>query len=128
MGTLSRALVTTFFVALPSLCHAAPGDFDPAFGTGGVVTTLVGASSAAHATALMSDGSIVVAGSSDGKVLVMRYDSSGVLVPGFGTGGVVTSAIGDSATANAVVVQSGDRIVVAGSRTISGVSSVVLAR
>ena len=38
------------------------GTPDPSFGTGGVVTTPVGEESEAHAVALQSDGSIVVAG------------------------------------------------------------------
>ncbi len=102
--------------------QAAPGDLDPSFGTGGKVTTAIGASSAdvAYAVALQSDGKIVAAGySSNGAnddFALARYNTDGTLDTGFGTGGKVTTAIGSGDDrAYAVALQADGKIVAAGS-------------
>jgi uncharacterized delta-60 repeat protein len=93
---------------------------DPMFGAGGIVTTPIGTSATASALALDAAGRIVVAGTSDGHIAVARYDSGGGLdVAGFGTGGIVNTTIGTHDEANAVAIDPGGRIVVAG-RTQTG--------
>jgi hypothetical protein len=67
-----RALTTVLLIGLfllPGLWHtwqivlAADGDLDPSFGSGGkVVTALPGASEEAYATAIQTDGRLLVAG------------------------------------------------------------------
>ncbi|MGZ6527027.1 MAG: delta-60 repeat domain-containing protein [Actinomycetota bacterium] len=97
------------------------GSPDSAFGSGGIVTTIVGSNwSLANAMALQTDGKIVVAGSSSGDsyqaFTLVRYNSNGSLDAAFGSGGIVTTAIGSSVSqANAVALQPDGKIVVAGS-------------
>ncbi|AGL17800.1 hypothetical protein [Actinoplanes sp. N902-109] len=84
------------------------GTLDPAFGTGGTVTTVVGDAPGTHhdlpgAVLLQPDGKILVGGSSGygyGRNLysydfaVVRYTTAGALDPTFGTGGKVVTAVG----------------------------------
>ncbi len=101
VASLAGALV----VAAPA--SAAPGDLDPAFGTGGkTVTDLPGNVLRAPAVGLQSDGKLIVAGYTDdrlGSGFVARYSTSGILDDGgdgpggagFGTGdGYVTFDFG----------------------------------
>jgi uncharacterized delta-60 repeat protein len=94
---------------------------DTTFGTGGIVTKLIGSSGDYTYSALgvQSDGSIVVAGSpyngSKYNFALLRYTKAGILDTGFGTGGIVTTSIGSNNDyANALVIQSDDTILVAG--------------
>ena len=74
------------------------GSLDTSFGTGGIVTTPIGAGDdAAESIVLQSDGKIVVGGwtvGSDNDFAVVRDNSDGSLDTSFGTGGKVTAAIG----------------------------------
>ena len=96
------------------------GALDGAFGTSGSVVVDAGSQqSAGHASALQSDGKLVVAGfvrptptsPSVTATLVARYDTDGSLDTTFGTGGTVQLA---PDMANAVAIQSDGRIVVSG--------------
>ena len=121
VASLAGALV----VAAPA--SAAPGDLDPAFGTGGkTVTDLPGNVLRAPAVGLQSDGKLIVAGYTDAGVgFVARYSTSGILDDGgdgpggagFGTGdGYVTFDFGaPSPTIRGGAVQGDDKIVVVGS-------------
>jgi uncharacterized delta-60 repeat protein len=92
--------------------QAAPGDLDPTFGTGGLVTMPTGAAiTAAEAIALQADGDIVAAGTDNGFVTVARYLPDGTLDPTFGVGGVVMTPGGGG---NAIAIQGDGKIVVAG--------------
>ena len=99
---------------------AAPADLDPGFGTGGKVTTdFGGGDDAGNHVVMQSDGKIVVAGSSfNGShydVALARYNADGTADSSFGTGGKVTTDFSGSDDAGySVVVQSDDKIVVAG--------------
>ncbi|HSK72137.1 MAG TPA: FG-GAP-like repeat-containing protein, partial [Pyrinomonadaceae bacterium] len=95
------------------------GSLDTTFGTGGIVTTLIGSTSTARAIALQADGKIVVAGvSSNGTnadFALARYNRDGSLDTTFGTDGKITPPIGDgSEAANAVVIQTDGKIIAAG--------------
>jgi len=98
--------------------YNANGSLDPAFGTGGVVTTSFGGLTQAFAVAIQDDGKIVVAGStyspSIGDVALARYNSNGSLDPTFGTGGQVTTDLGGTDGANDVVIRPDGRILVVG--------------
>ena len=96
---------------------------DTTFGTGGIVTTLIGSSGDYTYSALgvQSDGSIVVAGSpyngSKYNFALLRYTKAGILDTGFGTAGIVTTSIGIGGNydfAYALGIQSGDKILAAG--------------
>jgi uncharacterized delta-60 repeat protein len=72
----------------------AGGQPDPAFGTGGFVTTDFGiVFERATGVALQSDGKIVVAGGGKtehvGFALLARYDAAGRIDPSFGAGGTI---------------------------------------
>lgn len=77
---------------VPALAHAADGDLDLSFGTGGVVTDPNPATSPDVAMALGSDGNISVAEIEGGDLQLLRCDANGVLDPTFGSGGIVTQA------------------------------------
>ncbi|MFB6843095.1 calcium-binding protein [Streptomyces sp. NPDC056361] len=108
-------------LALPGTALAAPGDLDPAFGTGGRVTTPLPGYAEGHDLARQADGKLVMAGlSSDGGFALARYLPGGGLDTGFGGDGVVTSDFGGGAhAANAVAIQPSDgKIVVAGTTEV----------
>ncbi len=77
----------------------ADGSFDNTFGTGGKVTTPIGAGNDEGTNvALQSDGKIVVTGSSfnasgNTDYVVIRYTSTGTVDSTFGTNGIVTTDI-----------------------------------
>jgi len=96
------------------------GALDASFGTGGTVTTDLGADEAGVAIAVQADMKIVVAanngwfGSGPRRFNVVRYLPDGSLDPTFGTGGIVVTPIGDSAVPHALALQSDGKIIVAG--------------
>jgi len=103
--TLALVVAGTFwFHAFQNSVHAADGDLDLAFGTGGkVVSNFAGT---ARSLAVQSDGKIIVAGG-----VLARYNADGSLDTSFGNGGrAFNAAFGES-----VLIQSDGRIV-----TVSG--------
>ena len=107
------------------------GSMDSTFGSGGIVTTLPGATSyfVLSSLALQSDGKIVAAGSSNPddfssqSFALLRYNADGSPDSTFGTGGMVTTAFttGFSFTTadafdaiNSIAIQSDGRIVAVG--------------
>jgi uncharacterized delta-60 repeat protein len=97
------------------------GTLDGGFGSGGIVTTDLGVGTDfAAAGALQNDGKILVVGggastSTPSDEFVIRYTTKGAIDLGFGTAGVVTLDFGGrNDAARAVLVQSDDKIVVAG--------------
>jgi len=132
----SNLFLTTLFLTsiLPGLTQAAPGNLDPSFGTGGIVTTPITTSGTfdanAYAIAIQPDGKLVTAGlsysyNSNFTVLtsvfaLARYNTNGNLDTTFGNGGIVTTAIGATDdTAQAVVIQPDGKIVAAGNSDAS---------
>ncbi|WP_329316775.1 calcium-binding protein (plasmid) [Streptomyces sp. NBC_01278] len=107
-------------LALPGTALAAPGDLDPAFGTGGRVTTSFPGYAEGHDIARQADGKLVVVGLSEGGFALARYDTDGSLDSGFAGDGTVTSDFGGgSHSANAVAIQPSDgKIVVAGTTEV----------
>jgi uncharacterized delta-60 repeat protein len=96
------------------------GELDPAFGSGGVVTTswATGSRDLLGGIALGPDGSVVAVGRTDGSpyedIGVARYLPSGGLDPDFGEGGLVKVSFGESDFARDAVVRPDGRIVVLG--------------
>ena len=111
-------------VGTTSSAAASAGDLDSSFGTGGKVTAQVGGYySFANATAVQSDGKIVVVGGqqplSGGccyEFAIARYTSAGALDASFGTGGrlITRASPFTNDYANAVAIQSDGKIVVGG--------------
>jgi hypothetical protein len=62
VGARQRARIVGLFViwllvpGLPAPTRAAPGQLDPTFGPGGTITTNVGLTGSAYATAVQPDG------------------------------------------------------------------------
>ncbi|MCP4284941.1 MAG: hypothetical protein GY792_10880, partial [Gammaproteobacteria bacterium] len=89
-------------------------------GSDGIVTTPIGSGDdGGNSTYVQSDGKILVAGythnGSDLDFALTRYNTDGSLDTSFGTGGIVTQDFGyGDDLAQSVIVQSDDKIVVAG--------------
>ncbi|MGI8481346.1 MAG: hypothetical protein ACR2MF_04680 [Chthoniobacterales bacterium] len=134
---LPRLLCPALLWAFSYTAQAAPGDLDPTFGSGGVVTTPFpngqGGFFTAFTTgsALQKDGKIIVVGEvnfpgSGGDVyepFVARYNTDGTLDATFGSGGIVYTqflAPGQDPTKTpngafiAVAVQPDGKIIAAG--------------
>jgi len=102
--------------------YATPGALDPAFGSGGLVTTDVGGNlnSVADAVAVQpADGRIVVGGSTQlasGRwcFFVARYLPDGSSDPSFGSGGITITDLGSDADASAMTLTADGHILVAG--------------
>lgn len=97
---------------------AAPGDLDPAFGTGGIAR-IEGSVGSPTAIAVQPDGRIVAVGSARGATGsdwgLARFRPDGGPDASFGAGGVMTTDFGgDFDVAAAVALQADGRIVVAG--------------
>jgi uncharacterized delta-60 repeat protein len=103
---------------LEDRCLLSPGQLDTTFGSGGSVTSLLGSSSFAYATALQSDGKILAAGQatvgSGYQFGLARYTTSGSLDTSFGSSGTVTTKIGSGGFAWATAVQPTDGKIVLG--------------
>jgi len=129
LGKISLVSLMTMFSLISPSAAFADGLLDTTFGTGGKVTTPIGASGdEAKSVVLQSDGKIVVAGhahnGTNDDFAVARYNTDGVLDTTFGTGGIVTTPIGTSTDkANSVVLQSDGKIVVAGYARISSTAN-----
>jgi uncharacterized delta-60 repeat protein len=95
------------------------GSLDTTFNTVGYVTQLIGSGVTASAVGVQSTGKIIVAGTSVNSGVpaftVARFTSAGALDSGtFGTGGFTTTNIGNISIIKAIIVDSSDKIVVAG--------------
>ncbi len=109
------------------------GSLDTTFGTNGIVRTSVGDQDFGNAIAVQSDGKIIITGttvSSSTEFLLIRYLTNGNLDTTFGSAaiGIVTTLIGSGANANAIGLQSDDKIVVTGSAVINGQSQFAIVR
>jgi uncharacterized delta-60 repeat protein len=114
---------------------AAPGDLDPTFGSGGIVITR-GSNLihlfAASATAIQSDGKIIVVGTgiiitqNYSHFTVARYNTDGSLDTSFGGTGIVITPVGNfDSRASSVAIQSDGKIVAAGNSGSGGSFAIV---
>jgi uncharacterized delta-60 repeat protein len=118
---LALVIVLAVAAALPGAAGAAPGDLDPSFGDGGIVTTAFPDGHAhGSAVAVLPNGKIVVAGdsivpSAGNDFALARYLPDGSLDPVFdGDGRAVTDFSGFADVATGVALQPDGRIVAAG--------------
>lgn len=116
------ALVVAIGVAAASVssAEAAPGELDPSFGSGGIVSSSTGITAD---IATEADGKIVAVSQHEScaptcqtEFLVERFNEDGSLDSSFGTGGVVlTNFPGSSeAAASSVIVEPGGKLLVGG--------------
>lgn len=131
----SAALICAIGLVAPTSASAAPGDLDPTFGTGGMVTTDIGGVTQVNGAAVQADGRIVIAGftavpaTGKGSFVVARYTSSGALDSSFGTAGKSVTSMGKDARAFGMTLQADGRIVAAGyTQVTSGKKSFALTR
>ena len=108
--------------------HAAAGDLDCRFATGGIQVLDFGSVNTFLDAGLQSDGKIVTVGFSGDSIRLSRFLADGSLDPTFGTSGTVAHAFTDLSFAGALAIDSLDRIVVAGRVTVSGDSEVFVSR
>jgi uncharacterized delta-60 repeat protein len=103
--------------ALEARCLFSAGPLDPTFGSGGIVTSVLGSGSFAYATALQSDGKILAAGQATvakgNQFALARYTTNGSLDSTFGSGGKVTTKVAGG-SARALAIQPGDGKIVLG--------------
>jgi uncharacterized delta-60 repeat protein len=104
------------------------GSLDPAFGSGGKLTTDFGGFDSAVAVAVQPDGKIVAAGlrrpfvGGAADVAIARYAPDGSLDATFGSGGKVTTALpgGSDGLAADIAVQPDGKLVVVGMAQAAG--------
>jgi len=112
---LAAASVLALVGVVVPAAYAAAGDLDPTFGGDGTVTTSFVGYDGISAVAVQADGKIVVAGYTGGNDFgVARLLGNGNLDTSFDGDGKVTIDFGGYDGANAVAIQSDDKIVVAG--------------
>jgi uncharacterized delta-60 repeat protein len=125
-------LTLTALIVLPGPVLANDGELDGTFGVGGRVSSRI--LDFPNATAIQSDGKIVVAGltgrGASADFALARYNFNGSLDPTFGSQGRVTTDFGGHGdSARALAIQSDGRIVAAGSaQDIYGTYGFALAR
>jgi len=95
------------------------GSLDASFGSGGIVVTSSAIFDAGNALVLQRDAKIVIlSGSEDvfggALIAVLRYNADGSVDSSFGDEGRVLTDFGSVAIANALALQSDDKLVVAG--------------
>jgi uncharacterized delta-60 repeat protein len=102
------------------------GSLDNSFDTDGRVTTnFAGANDFGYSVAIQADGKILVGGQSlngaNNDFGLARYNPNGSLDLSFGTGGLVTTDLGSTGDIGwSVAIQGDEKVVVAGSNSLSG--------
>jgi uncharacterized delta-60 repeat protein len=133
VGEILLAACLLALLLIPS-AQATPGALDPSFGTGGEVTTAIGAGTdISGGVVLQADGKLVAAGyswnGSDFDFALARYNPDGSLDTGFNGTGKVTTAIGSGRDVSwALALQPDGKIVVAGSSNNGSDDDFALAR
>src|SRR3954453_20337878 len=101
-AAIAATLILAALAAAPASAAAPrPGQLDPSFGSGGVVTTAFNRSvpwkATAEAALRQPDGKMVIVadamGGYPGQLLVARYEADGSLDPTFGSGGIATTPL-----------------------------------
>lgn len=107
---------STIWDDLTVVRYNANGSLDTSFGNGGIVRLERTTHTNIHDVALLSDGSILLAGAEGNSTLLARMTPSGALDASFGTGGVVLTAQPgmEFAYFRTVMIQNDGRILVAG--------------
>jgi uncharacterized delta-60 repeat protein len=122
------AVVALLFLAVPARPALAGGEFDPAFGVGGVASAPISGHTHAQDVAVQPDGRIVAVGAAPSYVgytythpVIARFLPNGAMDPSFGVGGVVHTEVLDEIYA--VALQPDGKIVVVGPKGVLTVSA-----
>jgi uncharacterized delta-60 repeat protein len=121
-GIVSTLLVIGVLASASASAQASPGDLDPSFGTGGLVTTdFGGRGDFGLAVAVQPDGKIVTVGNSSAvgvfsvSFALSRHNPDGTLDTTFGSGGTVLTSFGGNLSAAAdVAIQPDGKLVAVG--------------
>jgi uncharacterized delta-60 repeat protein len=110
-------------LVLVGVAGAAPGDLDPSFGDGGIVTTSIGTFGAeASSLVRQEDGKLVAAGwvwaGSQSDFALVRYRRNGALDKSFGLDGIARRSFSDQDRANALAIQADGKLVAAGTARV----------
>ena len=129
---LVQCTIAMTIVGTPA--NAAPGDLDPSFGSGGMVTTdFSGAFDKVEDLAIQPDGKIIAVGLADnfpntGDFGLARYNPDGSLDLSFGSGGIVTTDFGGFEEIGSAAIQPDGKIVAVGRVLANSTSQFALAR
>jgi uncharacterized delta-60 repeat protein len=108
------------------------GTSDGSFGSGGIVTTVIGTDARIQSIALQTDGKIVVAGfavvSGIKQFVIARYNTDGSLDTNFNASGIVLTNIQDHSVAYAIAIQTDGKIVAGGYSISPNAEQFALAR
>jgi uncharacterized delta-60 repeat protein len=112
--------------------YTTHGVLDTTFNSFGYVTTLVGTSCQANDLVLQSNGNIIVTGKTAfnnvENIIVARYTTNGILDTSFGTAGYNTMLAGTNSTANSLLLQTDQKILVTGQAIVSDIPQVIVGR
>jgi uncharacterized delta-60 repeat protein len=122
MRRLILAAVLAAALGIPSGAQAAPGDLDPSFGAGGVITTQAGRDDYGRDVVVDAAGRTVVLGHSEtftvdqSSIAISRYTKAGMPDATFGGDGLVVLNLGSQTLdfGKAVAVDPNGRIVIVG--------------
>jgi uncharacterized delta-60 repeat protein len=131
---LSMGVCAVLGYLLGSTATAAPGQLDPTFGSGGTsIIPVTPRTDSAYAVAIQPDGKLVLTGdcqmvqSTRWELCLARLLADGTPDPTFGNAGTMRTALSGDAHANAVLVMSDGKIVIAGVCQPSGIRTSCLA-
>lgn len=98
------------------------------FGNNGLALISIPGSEIAHGGIVQADNKIVVVGAKDSHYMVMRVDASGALDTTFNTTGYERLELGTASEAQAIVVDSSERILIGGLFVMNGNNELILER
>lgn len=128
-GRIANSGPTVFVIVR----YNANGSIDTGFGTNGSTKiNYYNSLDEAKGVAIQGDGKIVVAGTalngSVREIALARLNKNGTLDTGFGSGGKTTTGIGTKVFGDLMAVQPDNKILVAGSATVSNINRFSVAR
>lgn len=114
MKTLLNITFLIIFFPLIDLIAQTPGELDPDFGTGGIVSTFDSGDEESNAIIVQPDGKILIAAESNGHFSVFRFNADGSVDLSFNEEGFTWTNIGTADIPFDIALQPDNKIVVAG--------------
>ncbi len=130
-GLMILAFILVFQSGYGKMIFADPGDLDPGFGSGGLVSADIGGFDTAIDVAIQSNKQIVISGATFGSetnFVLARYDSTGQVDNTFGTNGIVQTNLSSVDIGREIAIQTDGKIIVGGSTEINGNKDFALIR
>ncbi|HRG28840.1 MAG TPA: T9SS type A sorting domain-containing protein [Chitinophagales bacterium] len=114
MKTLLTFTFLLLFYPFISLIAQSPGEFDPDFGTDGIVTTFDSGEEESNAIIVQPDGKILIAVENNIRVSVFRFNTDGSVDTSFNHDGFTWTNVGAADIPQDIALQPDNKIVVAG--------------